>query len=309
MLHECFHRIQERLGLPQNTPTANHLSTMEGRIYYLLELQALRAALSLPVDQRGPDLANALLFREKRHVLFPATFDNERILETSEGLAEYTGVILGRQPDSIRQHLFQQIDSSAGRKSLIRSFEYVSGPVYGYLLFEEDPRWTSRLDSNVSLPALISAYYHPGQPKVLTDQNLTAAIDKYNGKAIIHSEQVKEEDRRKMVQQYVDLFTRQPTVKIELEKMNISFNPSILIDLGEYGTIYPIAIVKDTWGRVEVTEGGLLMKDWKVIWLPLSSDPQPSDQLVTGKGWKLALNKGWKIVKSDKLHYIVMQGN
>ena len=60
LLHESFHRIQGALGLPAKDPVIDHLGTMTGRIYFLLELQALKAALRKPVDQRQPDLANAL---------------------------------------------------------------------------------------------------------------------------------------------------------------------------------------------------------------------------------------------------------
>jgi len=313
ILHECFHRIQHRLGLPERGPTVSHLSSMDGRIYFLLELQALKAALGKPVRERGADLANALLFREKRRSLFPGTFEKERILEMSEGLAEYTGVILGRQRDSIRPHLYQQIDSTAGRKSLIRSCAYITGPVYGYLLYEKAPQWTSGLDSNASFPMLVSKYYQIAPPKTLANTRLTAAIDKYNGTAIIQSEKLKEQEHQKLLHQYIDMFTRQPVLTIELVKMNVSFNPNNLFDLGEYGTIYPTGEVKDIWGQLDVEGGGMLMKDWKVVRLSLTADQLAKDQeaahIVTGRGWKITLNKGWKIIRLDELNYKIAQGD
>lgn len=36
ILHESFHRVQEKLGLPMHSPTADHLSTMDGRVYFLM---------------------------------------------------------------------------------------------------------------------------------------------------------------------------------------------------------------------------------------------------------------------------------
>jgi len=95
LAHESFHRVQKRMGLPMRSPTVDFLGTMQGRIYFLLELQALKAALAKPLDERTTDLANALLFREKLHELFPKNFEKERLLEMNEGLAEYTGVLLG----------------------------------------------------------------------------------------------------------------------------------------------------------------------------------------------------------------------
>jgi hypothetical protein len=303
MMHESFHRIQGKLGLPERSPTADHLSRMYGRIYYLLELQALKAALQKPVNQRDADLTNALLFREKRQQLFPGTFGNERILEMSEGLAEYTGVILGRQKDSILPHLYQQIDSAGERKSLIRSFAYTTGPVYGYLLYEKSPGWTQQADSNASFPALVAKVYQIRQPQLPDSAALAALAQQYNGNVIVRSEESKEQQRLQTVNQYTDLFTHRPVLTIDLIKMGIGFNPSNLFDLGEYGTIYPTAQVKDTWGQLTVLPPGMLMKDWQVITLSASEGISVNGQVLEGKGWKLMLNDDWKLVKTDSLHY------
>jgi len=89
--------------------------------------------------------------------LFPKTFANERMPEMNEGLAEYTGASLGRS--DLRPHLYAQIDTAANRKSLIRSFAYLTGPIYGLLLHEKARHWTQQIDSNADFPELISRYY------------------------------------------------------------------------------------------------------------------------------------------------------
>ncbi|WP_259065291.1 hypothetical protein HDF24_01200 [Mucilaginibacter sp. X4EP1] len=307
MVHESFHRIQNKLALNQRSPTADHLSSMYGRIYFLLEMQALKVALSKPVDQRGEDLTDALLFREKRHELFPSTFANERILEMNEGLAEYTGVIIGRQKDSIRQYLFHIIDTLGNRKSFIRASAYISGPMYGYLLYEKSPGWTLKVDSNSDFPTLISQYYHISLPKDTT--GIAALQKQYNGDAIIASEMVKEKKRLEMYNQYIDLFTKKPVLTITLIKMNIGFNPSILFDLGDYGTVYPIAEVRDKWGQVTISAPGVLMKNWQVITLSASEGIKQTGQLIEGNGWKLQLNENWQLTKTDALHYQLVNKN
>jgi len=225
-----------------------------------------------------------------------------------KGHTEYTGVIPGRQRDSIRPHLYQQIDSAAERKSLIRSSAYITGPLYGYLLFQKAPQWMAGVDSDSSFRALISRYYHITPAKTPADAVLAAAMSQYHGTAIVRSEEAKEREHQKQVDQYVDLFTRKPVLRIELIKMNVSFNPNNLFDLGVYGTVYPNAEVKDNWGQLNVEQGGMLMKDWKVIYLSMTSDPLPNEKVITGKGWRMTLNKGWKIVKSDELHYRIIRG-
>jgi hypothetical protein len=309
VMHESFHRIQEKLGLPERSPTADHLSSMYGRIYFLLELQALKAALNKPVSQRGTDLTNALVFREKRQELFPNTFKNERILEMHEGLAQYTGVTIGRRQDSIRQYLSHQIDSTGERKSLIRSSAYITGPVYGYLLYEKSPGWTLKVDSNSDFPVLISKFYQINLPQHPVGRSAGLLEKKYNGDDISRSEKLKEEKRLQTANEYTDLFTRKPVLTITLIKMGIGFNPSILFDLGEYGTVYPTAEIKDTWGQLTVSAPGVLMKDWKVITLPASEGMNTSGRVIEGKGWKLLLNEHWEMVKADSLHFKLVNKN
>lgn len=309
MLHESFHRIQESLGLPANSPTIKHLNTMNGRIYFLLELQALKAALNKPVNQRKTDLESALLFREKRHFLFPETFGDERVLEMNEGLAEFTGVILGRQKDSLMEHLNEVINGAVAFKSLIRSMAYITGPVYGYLLYQAEPNWTSKVTKESSFPALIEEWYHISAPSGDINAQVEKITNKYDGKSIIASETAKEEEHRKRLSNYIDVFTKKPILTITAVSMNIGFNPSNMFDLGDYGTVYPTAEVKDSWGELEVTgdSGGMLMKDWKVLYLPVDSEMALDNTSIEGKGWKLTLKAGWKVIKTDVLHYVVVK--
>lgn len=301
MLHESFHRIQHKLGFPALSPTIDYLATTNGRIFFLLELQALKAALAQPIDQRKKDLVNALLFRKKRQELFPSAFDNERLLEMNEGLAEYTGMLLGRLSTNIRQHLYKEIDKADTRSSLIRSMAYITGPVYGYLLYEKSPDWTQSVDSNSSFPALIKKYYKVAVPEQITTSVLAKLEKQYNGDSIIHAEKMKEKNRRQQEDIYTRLFTHQPVLVINLVKMNIVFNPNNLFDLGELGTVYPTAEINDVWGKLKLVDGGMLMKNWKVITLPAMDSLHVKDNIVQGNGWQLQLNKGWRIEKKDSL--------
>lgn len=294
LLHESFHRIQQQIGFPGKSPTADHLSTMEGRIFFFLELQALKAALQKPVNHRQTDLANALAFRQERARLFPSTFASEPILEMNEGLAEYTGAALGRR--DLRPHLYAQIDTAGNRKSLIRSCAYLTGPVYGLLLQEKDKHWTQQIDSNANFPDLIRRYY---QVKESNAPNESI----YNGAAIRLSEQQKEAIRLQAVAAYTETFTQRPVLRITLVKMSVIFNPNSLFDLGDYGTVYPTGEVKDKWGRLKVNKGGMLLKDWHVVSVPVSGQLDMAARHLASGGWTLDLADGWHLVKNDELHY------
>lgn len=305
MLHECFHRVQDDLKFPAHSPTADHLATYLGRLYFLLELQAMKAALSSPKTTKGIHIANALSFRKKRAMLFPKTFPNESILEMNEGLAEYTGIMLGVPKDKIKDHLITQIDSAQGRQSLIRSFAYLSGPIYGYLLHQKDKDWTSKIDSNSNLSLLIAKAY-PLQ-KGNKALSIAAAAKLYHAEPLLANELTKEKNRIAMATKYTELYTKKPTLTLNLIKMNIIFNPNNLFDLGELGTVYPTAEIKDNWGTLIVKDTGLLMKDWKTIKLPIEAFLRPKLKTVTGKGWQLLLNDGWGLKKIDELNYQLVQ--
>ncbi|HLZ15890.1 MAG TPA: hypothetical protein VKQ08_02575, partial [Cyclobacteriaceae bacterium] len=123
------------------------------------------------------------------------------------------------------------------------------------------------------------------------------------------SEKLKEEKRLQTAKEYTDLYTRKPVLTITLIKMGIGFNPSLMFDLGEYGTVYPTAEVKDTWGQLNVSAPGMLMKDWKVITLPASEDLHANSGVIEGNGWKLVLKDHWELEKADPLHYKLVNKN
>jgi hypothetical protein len=51
-----------------------------------------------------------------------------------------------------------------------------------------------------------------------------------------------------------------------------------------------------------VSAPGMLMKDWKVITLS-ASDISSNGRVIEGKSWKILLNDHWEMVKTDSLHY------
>jgi hypothetical protein len=308
VMHESFHRIQTALELPASSPTINYLSTLKGRIYFLLELQALRSALSKPVNKRKSDLINVLLFRKERRLLFPEMFKNEHLLEMNEGLAEYTGVMLGRPKDSIVTHLFKKIDAAASHKSLIRSAAYITGPIYGYLLSEKAFAWSRSINADDDLSQLIQKYYHINMPNTSVNVLLLKHPELYNSAAIIKTETAKEKDHQMLISKYVDDFTKKQVLIIELVNMNITFNPDNLFDLGELGTVYPTAGIKDVWGQLEVSDG-MLMKDWKQIYLAVTPNELLNQKIIQTNSWKITLNDNWKIIKADSLHYKVIREN
>jgi hypothetical protein len=159
LAHEMFHPIQDRLpGLVQQKEVANaHLDTLEGRYLLQLEWRALASALRCPTQsacQRA--LSDALVFRSARYQLFPQAAAQERVLELNEGLAEYTGVVLGNgDPADQLQAALWDLSAHVSDVSFVRSFAYATGPALGLLLDKYSAGWRQSLQTSPSLHDLL----------------------------------------------------------------------------------------------------------------------------------------------------------
>ena len=52
---------------------------------------------------------------------------------------------------------------------------------------------------------------------------------------------------------------------------------------------------------------GTYLKDWSVITLMAGTGTSVNGQVITGNGWQITLNPGWKMVKTDELHFRLSQ--
>ena len=96
------------------------------------------------------------------------------------------------------------------------------------------------------------------------------------------------------------MFIEQPHLELQLQNMNISFDPRNLIPLEDYGTVYPTLRLSDNWGILTVSNGAMLGKNWDKI--TVSEPALIETNLVKGDGWEIELSNGYYIQKnsSDK---------
>src|SRR5215211_1789470 len=160
LLHECFHRLQEKLGLPARDAVNSHLDTLNGRIWIQMEWRALERALRQSGPARKAAIVDALLFRTYRRSLFPDSADNENALELNEGLAEYTGVRLSSADleETVMRANFI-LRQARNNPTFARSFAYVSGPAYGALLDLSAKPWRVGLHPSADLGLLLQQKY------------------------------------------------------------------------------------------------------------------------------------------------------
>ena len=302
MMHELFHRIQDKIGFPAKNPINNHLDEKDGRILIQLEWQALKQALNKTGEKQITDIKSALLFREYRRKIYPNAHSLESALELNEGLAEYTGVKLsGRDETAIRIHLSQKVDDAKNLPTFVRSFAYISGPIYGILLDQTRVDWRKNLSKSIDLADMLASVYQIEIPQNL-EKEVESLSKFYDGDEIKKHEDERERERQKRIENYRKKFVEGPIVIIPLRNMNVQFDPRNLQPLDNLGTVYPNIRISDNWGILTVINGALMSSNWTNIYVSALNIPLEiiDTNHIKGDGWKLELNEGWKLVPSER---------
>lgn len=304
--HELFHRIQGQLPLPKPQGGDNaQLDTLDGRVTLQLEWRALARALDAPDDAARRQAADdALLFRHERYRLFPAAAAQEQALEMNEGLAEYTGVMLGNgTPAERNRTALDDLSSHVGDSTFVRSFAYATGPAYGLLLDRYAPGWRQSLKTGRSLDALLADALHFTLPAQLEPAARERAI-RYDGVALRAAETERETRRQQAVTGYRHRFVDGQVLVLPFHHMHVQFDPRNLQPLGDEGTVYPTIHISDDWGILDARNGALMKPDWSA--LIVTPPPSTSGAHLTGDGWTLSLKPGWKIVPGARKGDLVL---
>ncbi len=285
MEHELFHRAQPEIGLPLSNPANAHLDTLEGRYLMRLEWRALRTALLSRGAARARAVADAMVFRARRHARFGPAADEERALELNEGLAEYTGCALAtNDPSARRAHAVALLDAAEAKPSFTRSFAYGSGPAYGVLLDERGARWRAGLGARTDLGELLASAFALRPPADLAREADRRAA-RYGGAELLATETERERARAAREAAHRARLVDGPVLVIPLKSPSVSFDPNALEPLAGLGTVYTTMQLSDAWGTLSVTGGALLSPDWSAVTVP-----------ADGAGWTLDLASGWRIV-------------
>lgn len=294
MAHESFHRIQQSLGLLTADGDNAHMDTLDGRYTMQLEWRALDAALSATSDtDRRARIADALAFRAARYRSFPAAQKAETALERNEGLAEYTGVMVGNDTPAERLAVaHKDLTIHAGDAGLVRSFAYATGPAYGLLLDRYRPGWRSEIVHGGSPASLLASALHVDMAAA---PGIAQRAARYDGAALMASERKRAAVHAERVAAYTAQLVSGPVLQLPLKHMKVQFNPSNLLPLGDAGTVYPTMHVSDDWGTIDVDDGALLTSDWSRLSVAVQPGGLQGNPL-RGKGWTLQLAPGWQAV-------------
>jgi len=303
--HELFHRSQPVLGFKMNNPANNHLDQKEGRVYLRLELEALRKALTAKSKSEiKRNLTNALYLRNHRYFIYQNAKSSENSLELNEGVATYTGIFMsGRDKNQIKDYFENKITGFQNYPTFVRSFAYLTIPLYGTLLSKSDKYWNKQIDNNTNLTDFFIKSFRLHIPDTLGVE----IINQYGLSEINPDETIREERINQLKVEYKAKFIEQPHLEITFEKMSVSFDPRNIMPIEGYGTVYPTLRVSDNWGILNVSDGALLGTNWDKI--TISEPTLINKDKVIGNGWTIDLNSGYFIEKnsSDKNYSLKKQ--
>src|SRR5262245_20129333 len=293
LIHELWHRVQTDLHLPVTGPNTAHLDTPDARLWLQLEWRALAAGLERSGDARKQAIADALAFRAVRRSEIPGSAAEESALERHEGLAEYTGVRLASASPAERIVYAQRaVARSSSRPSFVRSFAYVSGPLYGLLLDDARPDWRTALAGGADLGELLRVATALPPP----DSSARAAEPRaagYGRDSLRAAERERERRRQERLAGLKRRFVEGPTLRLPLRSPNVSFDPNRSQPLDTLGTVYGNLRISESWGVLEAPEGGLIAANWMEATVPAPT--VTAGDTLRGPGWTLAIRPEWTL--------------
>ena len=292
MIHECWHRIQSEIGLPPTRSQNSHLDSKDGRIWLRLEYRALSLALISWGAERKQAVSDALLFRAYRRSIFPTAAANEDRMEVHEGMAEYTGVrLMGLGDWSRRSYLSGRIKVNALKPSYPFSFAYETGPAYGLLLDVDGTDWRSHLTTKSSLSETLRRFERISLPTNLATAAKLRSLA-YNGTQVCSEEEGRARKHDQDADKYRKTLVQAPLLILPIPGRNYTFDPNDMFSMGSDGTVFPTTQISDDWGTLVVTGGARVNSRYDTAFVPAPS----SANLLEGRGWKLSLKPGWRLV-------------
>ena len=283
-LHELFHRVQPGLGLMQPTASNEHVDTMEGRYWLRLEWRALARALRESGAARAAAVRDALAFRQARRALYAGSEEGERVVEITEGLPQYTAVVVAAtSADAIASGLDQP--SSAMQESFLRSFPSTTIPAYGLLLDASSDGWRQRLRATDDIGALVMKAF-----AVQPAGDATVLAARYGGAELHAVEAQRERQRSERIAELRRQFVDGPVLVIPSGGSAGSDSRGSIVIAGSGTVFFGTYKASGPWGTLDAEKGVLVATDGS---RRVSASQRRDDGTFPGDGWTLAPAAGW----------------
>jgi hypothetical protein len=190
--------------------------------------------------------------------------------------------------------LDKKLSESQKWPTFVRSFAYVTTPLYGIILRRTNKYWNKQIKKDTNLTDFFITAFKLLLPNDFTIANISK---QYGGEKILSEERDREQIIKQRIKANKTKFIESPHLEIYFEKMSISFDPRNIIPMEDQGSVYPTLRVSDNWGILTVTDGALIGSTWNKV--TVSEPTGITPERVTGNGWTLDINKGYIIEKNS----------
>jgi hypothetical protein len=303
-IHSLFHRFQENEGVTGSSFNANNMDEKEARLWIKLEWKALRKAINTGGDERQLAVRDALIFRGSNRELYHKYAGDENKFETYEGLATFTYTLLcTNSREEFKTRLFENLDRVYSMQSYARSYGFIHGALYAFLLYDKGYDVRNIKTDSFDLGNAVKELYNIELPSICRDVAGSLAVN-YDIATVNIEEEKRDTDIRESVHKQTSLFTERPVVFLELESPYFDFEPEDVHSLDTLGTLYNSLRVSDNWGKLTVEKGGCLVSN-NLKFLRITAKAFKADKShISGEGWHLILNSDWELIPVDQNYFV-----
>jgi|GEM_PF-1170951 len=307
IIHELFHLVHLQDQTLRADPVT-YLDEYEARVLLRLEYQALRNALDA-IDQNTQHqieqfIQDAFLFRKERQSKYKEHLQVELELETVEGLANYTGIVLSRYKNKYQQAI-KEIDFRESAETYTRPFPYATGPAYGLIFDYLKLDWRVGFSEVYNFLNIYETLFLK-QPLEFSQADMDSARLRNNFIKIDREEQERRAEQQRLTNFYVDLFYNKPTLRVPVPKgYSMTFNMNGTMTLDEADIVYSwlkgkaadesqFGSFSTLPGKDQLGSGGILsIAEHNELVFP--APKQIDGNIVSSFNYEMTLNDGWKI--------------
>jgi hypothetical protein len=303
-IRSLFHCFQESAGIISSGYNTNNMDEKEARLWIKLEWKALRKALNHESEERQLAIRDALIFRGSNREFYLKYSNDENRFETYEGLATFTYTLLcTNSPEEFKSRLFENLDRVYSMQSYSRSYGFIHGALYAFLLYDKGFNLRKIQTDNFDLGSAVKELYNIELPLICRDVAGSLAVN-YDIDAINKEEEKRLSNIRESIHKRVSTFTEKPVVFLELESPYFDFEPENIHSLDTLGTLYSSMRISDNWGKLTVDKGGCLVSNnFKFIRITAKGLKEDKNH-ISGEGWMLILKNDWELVLVDQNYFV-----
>lgn len=311
IIHELFHILQHK-HINLNGNPIQYLDNYDAREWLRLEFQALKNALNTINQNKDKSeiekyINDAMLFRKLRQSKYKEYLQKEIEIETSEGLANYTGLILSTYSNKYEKAI-SEINEREQAQTYTRPFPYATGPAYCLIFDYLKINWKIGLDTTYDFLNIYETKYLKSKIEI-SNKRIKLAQQRNNYDEIHKQELDRKIKNEKIIDYYTNILLKEPTLTVKLvdSLYGSTFDMNGTIILKDKGIVYSMIKgvdgSKNNFGNFSTIKGkekfgvsGVLMSFvGKKITFPLPITIEKNK--ISGEYYEIELNEGWEVMK------------